>query len=126
MRPAGEGRQRLRPFIEIARLVKNPTIDGERLIGANAVSVRPLRADCESLRPRQFDSDIFNRAALSKIKLFERTLVDLRRDRLSVQSCGRQERAAAFAPRRQNQASSAAPQRRQGGRLHEGQPLAMN
>jgi hypothetical protein len=88
MRPAGERRESLRPFNEIARFVEDPVVQRKRLIGANAVSVRSFRADCESLGPRQFDSDIFNRAAFGEIPIFERALVNLRRDRLSVQSRG--------------------------------------
>ena len=80
--------QGLRPFNEIARFVENPAIDRQRLIGADAVSVRTFLADCESLRPRQFDRDIFKRAAFGEISIFERALVNLRRDRLGVQSRG--------------------------------------
>ena len=88
MRPARERRQSLRPFKEIARFVEDPAVQRERLIGANAVSVRSFRADCESLRPSQFDRDIFKRAPFGEIPIFERALVNLRRDRLSVQSRG--------------------------------------
>ena len=86
MRSAGQRRQRLRSFDEIAGFVEDLAIERERLIGANAVSVRTSGADCEGLRPRQFDSDMFNRAAFSEIPILQRTFVNLRRDRLSVQS----------------------------------------
>ena len=69
VRLAGERRQSLRPFIEIARLVKDPVADHERLIGADAISVWTLRADRESLRPRQFDGDVCNRAASRTVRL---------------------------------------------------------
>ncbi len=88
MHLAGQRRQRLRPFDEIAGLVEDPAVQRERLIGADAVSVGTFRADCESLRPRQFDRDIFKRAALGEIPIFERALVNLSRDRFSVQSRG--------------------------------------
>ena len=68
--------------------MEDPAFERERLIGADAVSVRTLRADRESLGPRQFDGDIFKRAAAGEIPIFERALVDLRRDELSVQSRG--------------------------------------
>ena len=88
MRPAGERRQRLRAFDKIARFVEDPAVKRQRLIGADAVSVRTFRADCESLRLRQFDGDIFKRAPLGEMPIFERALVNMRRDRLSLQSRG--------------------------------------
>ena len=86
MRSAGQRRQRLRSFDEIAGFVEDLAIERERLIGADAIGIWTFRAHCESLRPRQFDSDMFNRAAFSEIPILQRTFVNLRRDRLSVQS----------------------------------------
>ena len=113
MRLAGERGQRLRRLGEIAGLVEDPAFERERLIGADAVSVRTLRADGESLRPRQLNGHTFERSATREIPIFERALVDFGRDALSVQSRRRQESAATFAPRGQNQWSRATPQRRQ-------------
>ncbi|MBV8797481.1 MAG: hypothetical protein JO136_21295, partial [Hyphomicrobiales bacterium] len=53
--------------------------------------------------------DIFERAAFGEMPILEHALVDLGRDRLSVQPGRREESPAAFAPRRQNQGSGAAP-----------------
>ena len=88
MRPAGERRERLRRFGEIAGLVEDPAVERERLVGTNAISVRTFRADCEGLRPRQFDGDVRERAAFGETPILQRALVDLRRDRLGVQSRG--------------------------------------
>ncbi len=112
MRLAGERRQRLRAFGKIARLVQDLAFERERLIGADAIGVRTLGADRKRLGLRQFESHTFERAPARQISIFDRALVDLGRDDLSVQTRRQEEGPAARAPRAQNQRSSAAPQRR--------------
>ena len=67
------------------------------MVGADAVSVRTIRADRKRLGLGQFGGEIFERAAAGQIPIFERALVDLRRDGLNVQSRRRQKRLAALA-----------------------------
>ena len=55
MRLAGERRQRC-ALNQIARLVKDPAFERERLIGADAIGVRTLRADGKRLGLRQLEA----------------------------------------------------------------------
>ncbi len=59
MRLAGQRGQCLRPFDQIARLVKDPAFERENLISPDAVSVRTHRANRERLGFGQFDRQIF-------------------------------------------------------------------
>src|SRR3984957_13390786 len=115
MRLAREQAQRLRGGVEIAGLVENLTFERERLISADAVGVRPVRAGCEGLGLSQFQSNLFNRAAARKMFAFDSTLVDIEGYKFSLQSGRRQKRPAAFAPRSQNQRSGPPPDRRRRG-----------
>ena len=86
MRLAGQRGQRLRTFGQIPRLVEDPAFERERLIGADAVSVRTHRANRERLGFSQFDRQIFKRPVAGEISIFKSALVDLRRDGLRFQS----------------------------------------
>ena len=55
MRLAREFGERSRSLGEIARFVEDPAFERERLIGAQAISVRPQRADGERFGLRQLD-----------------------------------------------------------------------
>ena len=81
--------------IEIAGFVEDPALEGERLIGAQAIGVRPDRADGERLGLRQFAGETLERTAAREMPVFERPLVDLGGDDLRVKPDGRQERPAA-------------------------------
>ena len=85
MRLAGQRGQRLRPFGQIAGLVKNPAFERERLIGADAIGMRPLTADRKRLGLRQLRGQIFERSTAGQISIFNRALVDLGRDGLGFQ-----------------------------------------
>ena len=97
MRLAGQCGQCFRPFGQIARLVKNPAFERERLIGTDAVSVRTQRANRERLGFGQLDGQILKRPVAGEIPIFESALVDLGRDALSLQSRRREQSAATFA-----------------------------
>ena len=128
MRLAGQRGQRLRRLGEIAGLVENPTFERERLIGADAVGVRPVGTRCERLGLSQLQSYVFNRAATRKISVFDSALVDIGGYIFSLKSRRRQKSPAAFAPRGENQRIGPPPDRRQRRRdlWHGCQPLAMN
>ena len=51
--------------------MEDPAFERERLIGADAVSVRTHRADCERLGFGQLHSQIFKRAAAGEIAIFD-------------------------------------------------------
>ena len=78
--------QRLRPVGQIPRLMEDPALKRERLIGADAVSVGTHRANRERLGFGQLDRQIFERPVAGEIPIFESALVDLGRDGLRFQS----------------------------------------
>jgi hypothetical protein len=119
MRLAGQGGQGLRRLDEIGGLMKDAPVERKRLIGADAIGVRTRGADCERLGPRQLQGQIFQRAPVRQISIFDRALVDSRRHALGLQSRRRQKPAAALAARGQNQGFCGAPQRGQRERIHE-------
>lgn len=86
MRLAGECGKRLGGLGETARLVDDPAFERERLIRAQAIGVRPQRADGERLGPRQLDCQTFERTAGRQMPIFERALVDIGGDNLRVES----------------------------------------
>src|SRR5271156_7177503 len=61
MRLARERGERSPSLIEIAGLVEDPALERERLIGAQAIGVRPDRADGERLGLRQFAGEALER-----------------------------------------------------------------
>ena len=86
MRLAGQRSQRLRAFGQIPRLMEDRAFKRERLIGADAVSVRTHRANRERLGFGQLDRQIFERPVAGEIPIFKAALVHLRRDGLRFQS----------------------------------------
>ena len=73
--------------------MEDPALEREGLIGAQAIGVRPDRADGERLGLRQFAGEALERTAAREMPVFERPFVDLGGDDLRVKSDGRQERA---------------------------------
>ena len=84
MRPARERGERLGGLGDIARLVDDASLERERLIRAQAIGVRPQRADGDGLGPRQLDRQTFKRTAGREMPIFEPALVDIGADNLRV------------------------------------------
>ena len=58
MRLAGQRGQCFRRLVQIAGLVKDPASEGQRLVGAEAVGVWPLRTRGERLGSRQLEGHV--------------------------------------------------------------------
>ena len=86
MRLARERGKRSPGLVEIARLVEDPALERERLIGAQAIGVRPRRADGKRLGSRQFKRKVFERTAAREMRVLQRTLVDFGGDDFGVKS----------------------------------------
>ena len=125
MRLAGQRGQRLRPFGQVAGLVKNPAFERERLIGADAMGVRTRRANRKRLGFGQLDGQIFKRPIAGEIAIFSPRSSTLGTTHSASSPAAESKARRLSLVEARIKGSGAAPQR-PGGRPHQCHPLAMN